>query len=260
MTILTKEQNASWDEKGYFIIEKYATQETCQAMLDFAVRLSREADEAQTTKKSQAFSIGKSLVVLEKKVNPDGAQAEDYVSKIFSIHRESPFKEFCEDDRLLDLVEGLLGPELDCFLSQFIFKNPKAMGQPWHQDSHYFKFDRTPQVGVWLAVTEATLDNGCLHVLPGSHKEPVHAHVPDKRPEANYAYVEIVDHDMSLSIPVLLQAGDLLIFHSHLMHKSKDNVSKGIRAAMVCHYAQAGTKDQSSSPVNDWMPVRRQTK
>ena len=54
-----------------------------------------------------------------------------------------------------------------------------------------------PVVGVWLAVTEATLDNGCLHVLPGSHHEPVHEHVADRRPNANFGYVEIVDHDMS---------------------------------------------------------------
>ena len=90
------------------------------------------------------------------------------------------------------------GPSLDCFLSQFIFKNPGAWGQPWHQDSYYFPFDPArPIVGVWLAVTEATLENGCLHVLPGSHREPVHEHVPDRRPNANYGYVEIVDHDMA---------------------------------------------------------------
>ena len=54
-----------------------------------------------------------------------------------------------------------------------------------------------PGRGIWLAVTRATLANGCLHVLPGSHVEPVHEHVPDPRPGANYGYVEIVDHDMA---------------------------------------------------------------
>ena len=64
--------------------------------------------------------------------------------------------------------------DVSCFLSQFIFKNPGAWGQPWHQDSLYFPFEPArPVVGVWLAVTEATLENGCLHVLPGSNHEPV---------------------------------------------------------------------------------------
>ena len=145
---------------------------------------------------------------------------------------------------------------MDCFLSQFIFKNPGAWGQPWHQDEYYFPFDRHPQVGFWLAVTEANLDNGCLYVLPGSHKEPVHEHIPDRRPNANVGYVEIVDHDMSEAVPVLMDPGDLLVFHSRLMHRSHDNRSEGIRAAMVYHVSEHGTVDSwEKSPVNDWLPL-----
>ena len=82
-------------------------------------------------------------------------------------------------------------------------------------------------------------------MLPGSHTEPVHTHVPDRRPGANYGYFEIVDHDMSASEPVLMDPGDLLVFDSHLMHCSTDNESDGIRAAMVYHYAVAGTVDHT---------------
>jgi ectoine hydroxylase-related dioxygenase (phytanoyl-CoA dioxygenase family) len=113
---------------------------------------------------------------------------------------------------------------------------------------------------VWLAVTEATLQNGCLHVLPGSQAQPVHQHVPDRRPGANYGYFEIVDHDMAASEPVLMAPGDLLVFDSHLMHRSTDNESTGIRAAMVYHYASAGTIDHSEEywpSTYDWVPVRR---
>jgi ectoine hydroxylase-related dioxygenase (phytanoyl-CoA dioxygenase family) len=155
----------------------------------------------------------------------------------------------------------LIAPDIDVFLSQFIFKTAGAWGQPWHQDSLYFPFEPArPVVGVWLAVTEATLVNGCLHVLPGSQTEPVHAHVPDRRPGANYGYFEIIDHDMSLSEPVLMSAGDLLVFDSHLMHRSTDNESTGIRAAMVYHYATSGSVDHSAeywSSSNAWVPVRR---
>jgi ectoine hydroxylase-related dioxygenase (phytanoyl-CoA dioxygenase family) len=116
---------------------------------------------------------------------------------------------------------------------------------------------------VWLAVTESAADNGPLWVLPGSHREPVHEVVPDTREHANFAYVEIVDHDMHGEIPVLMQPGDLLLFHSHLMHRSTDNSSDRRRAAMVYHYGMADTVDNSEqewgfSPENvDWMPVRR---
>ena len=71
------------------------------------------------------------------------------------------------------------------------------------------------------------------------------------------------DHDMTDAVPVLMRAGDLLLFHSHLMHKSTDNVSSTRRAAMVYHFGEAGTVDQSQekwglTPPNiDWMSVRR---
>ena len=110
-------------------------------------------------------------------------------------------------------------------------------------------------------VVDHTPDNGCLQVVPGSHTQPVHDHVPDHRPGANYGYVEIVDHDMDDAVPVPMAPGDLLVFDSHLMHRSTDNVSDGLRAAMVFHLAAAGTTDHTVEhrgyTVNDWIPVRR---
>src|SRR5690606_11803468 len=170
---------------------------------------------------------------------------EDRISKVFRLHRDPSFERFARDPALLDLVAELLGEDVDCFLSQFIFKTPGAYGQPWHQDALYFPFEPDRQLGVWLAVSAATLDNGCLQVLPGSHTEPVHAHQRDQRPGSNYGYLEIVDHDMSGAIPVLMEPGDVLLFHSHLMHCSTDNRTSAIRAAMVYHYSPAGTVDRA---------------
>jgi ectoine hydroxylase-related dioxygenase (phytanoyl-CoA dioxygenase family) len=204
--------------------------------------------------------VSPALVVPEARGNANARFPEDLISKVFRLHRDSVFEELARDDALLDLVAELLGPDVDCFLSQFILKTPGAYGQPWHQDALYFPFEPDRQLGVWLAVSEATLANGCLHVLPGSHREPVHAHVKDARPGSNYGYLEIVDHDMASAIPVPMQPGDLLVFHSHLMHRSTDNESDAIRAAMVYHYSPAGTVDRAPrgpTYVNDWMPVRR---
>ena len=250
--MLTSEQRESWCRDGFFLLPGFVDPSLCRAMHERAVELAREA--------GGAGMAGSAFVVPEARVDPAGREPEDGVSKIFKLHRDQPlFRAFVQDERLLAVLADLIGPGLDCFLSQFIFKNRGAMGQPWHQDSHYFPFDRAPQVGIWLAVTEATPENGCLQVVPGSHREPLHEHVPDPRPGANMGYVEIVDHDMSAGIPVRMQPGDLLVFHSHLMHRSRDNEGAELRAAMVYHLAQAGTVDHASpgAPINDWMPVRR---
>jgi hypothetical protein len=247
---------------GFVLYPNFADAAVGQAMLDDVVDLARRAADGQ--------DIEGPLVKHESQGNLQSGQPESFVSRIFRLHRRRVFLNFLHDPRVAQIIAAAIGPDVDCFLSQFIFKNPGAWGQPWHQDSYYFPFEpRRPVTALWLAVTEATLENGCLHVLPGSQNEPVHKHIRDRREKANQGYVEIVDHDMKDSQPCLLQPGDLMVFDSHLMHRSTDNVSNGIRAAMVWHFAAAGTIDPGidygdgrsvPSPVNDWMPYLRDAK
>jgi phytanoyl-CoA hydroxylase len=193
----------------------------------------------------------------------DAPQPEDTVSKVFRVHQRAPFDEIARRPALLDAIAAILGTnDVDCFLSQFIFKNPGAWGQPCHQDSFYFPFTPArPVLGAWIAASDARLDNGCLYVVPESHREAVHEHVRDRRENANVGYMEIVDHNLDNAVAVEMQPGDLLLFDSHLMHFSRDNASNRRRAAMVYHYAPAGTADhtveQRGYTINDWVPVRR---
>jgi ectoine hydroxylase-related dioxygenase (phytanoyl-CoA dioxygenase family) len=255
--LLTTVDLDAYERDGFVRIEGFASAEVCDAMLARVVELARLA--------ADGVDISPPFVMPEEQADfrDRPATPEELVSKIFRLARDPVFEAFAASDTVVDLVGQVIpAVDLDCFLSQFIFKNRGAWGQPWHQDAYYFPFEPPrPVVGVWLAVTEANLENGCLHVLPGSHREPVATHVPDQRPDANYGYMEIVDHDVSASVPVLMQPGDLLLFDSHLMHRSTDNDSPGIRAAMVFHYAAADTVDRTEEfrgyTVNDWMPVRR---
>ena len=253
---LSDEQTAAFHRDGFVRLESFADTAVGQAMLARVIELARAA--------AAGDDIGPAFVMPEQQPDLGERPApEDLVSKIFRLARDPVFHDFITQPEVTALAAPLIGTDdLDCFLSQFIFKNPGAWGQPWHQDSYYFPFEPArPVIGLWLAVTEATLANGCLHVLPGSHAEPVHDHIPDPRSGANYGYVEIVDHDMSGALPVLMHPGDLLVFDSHLMHRSTDNASPGLRAAMVFHLARAGTTDRTMDlrgyTVNDWIPVRR---
>jgi ectoine hydroxylase-related dioxygenase (phytanoyl-CoA dioxygenase family) len=248
---LTADQREQWERDGSFRIDGFADASVGMAMLDDVVATVHAADAGADTQGA--------LVLPEAQPGFSGARPEDRISKVFKLHRRPVFRSFVESPAVAALLVELLGPDVDVFLSQFIFKNPGAWGQPWHQDSFYFPFDPPrPVVGVWLAVTAATLENGCLHVLPGSQAGPIATHVPDRREGANYGYVEIVDHDMAGSTPVLMSPGDLLVFDSHLMHCSTDNESDTIRAAMVFHFCRAGTVDHTpDSPVNDFVPLLR---
>jgi phytanoyl-CoA hydroxylase len=246
---MTNDERLSWQTNGYFVIRGFADPSDMKPLAQRVVEIARSADEGVDV--SPALIMPEAL--LAEADTPEGR-----LSKIFRIHRQEPlFRRFCEEPRLLAKVCHLLGPDVDCFLSQFIFKHPGALGQPWHQDEWYFRMTPAPQVGVWLAVTEATRDNGPLWVMPGSHNEEINENViGDPREGANFAYVEIRDADTSGEEMLLMEPGDLLLFHSHLRHRSTDNRSDRSRAAMVYHFAKHSTTGIDAGN-QDWLPVAR---
>ena len=253
---MTKDQQVSWNESGYILIPNFVEESFCNDMNNEVTNIIKSIIPEDSAF-SHAYAGDGHIAIREMKPSPDAKNIEDEISKLFRIHSRGIFNTFINNKNLCDILEDILGPDVDCFLSQFIFKNPGAWGQPWHQDSSYFPFDREPQVAAWLATSEATLENGCLVVLPGSHQESLHEHLPDDREGSNYGYTEIKDHDFSKEMPVVLNKGDLLLFHSFLMHKSYDNKSNSRRTAMVYHFAETGTGyGEVDSPTNEWISIR----
>jgi phytanoyl-CoA hydroxylase len=255
-----------WARDGFFIVPGLVGTQSVGRIEAEVIERIRADPPARHAGRASYLSGDNYLVTLETAPSPSAIHPEDCVSKVFNCHAEGETRRVAESDSIVDQVAELLGADLDCFQSQFIFKNSGVAGQPWHQDSLYFDFTLQPQVGVWLALSRATLENGCLWVLPGSQREPIHRHVPDRRPQANRGYLEIVDHEFDGRISVTMEPGDVLFFHSFLMHMSTDNVTDYRRSAMVYHYGRAGTQISPRVPpdrvaalnaVNRWIPVRR---
>ena len=253
---LSQTQKQSWNEKGFILIPNFFPEDKCIEINQTVIAIVRSM-VGNSKEFNHAYIDQGHIGIREMKPSHKIENIEDEMSKVFRLHQTGIFNEFIKRDDLLNIVEDILGENIDCFLSQFIFKNPGAWGQPWHQDSSYFPFDRAPQVGAWLATSAATKENGCLVILPGSHKEVIHEHLPDDRPGSNYGYTEIKDHDFKKEMPLFLNTGDLLLFHSFLMHKSYDNKSNNRRTAMVYHFAETGTDfGELDSPTNEWISVR----
>lgn len=245
---LTAEQRAGWDRDGFFILPGFAERPVLDAMVDRIVELAQLLEQPDRRP---------DLIATPEKVLDGQIDPERRLSKIFRLMRTEPvFRDFATDSRLLPILADLIGPDVACFLSQFIFKNPGALGQPWHQDNYYFRMRPLPQVALWLACSASTLDNGPLWVVPGSHNEAIHDAEPDTREDAGLFYVEITTADTRSEQVVLMDPGDLLVFHSHLRHRSTDNRSDDRRAAMVYHYAHP----DSTGPFTfnqDWVDVLR---
>jgi phytanoyl-CoA hydroxylase len=242
LDLLTADQARSWTKNGYFILRGVVDAETCARMTQEAISTFTASEGGSSAIGGHHLGEGGAIAVEEAAKINSGEAPDMRMSKLFNIHRKEPFLSFALDPAIRKVMRAILGPEVACFNSQYIFKNPGVWGQPWHQDSLYYAFDRMPQVGVWLATSRATVENGCLFVAPGSHREPIHRVVPDDRPGSNYGYLEVVDYDFERAEPVLMETGDVLIFHSFLMHMSNDNNSDERRSALVYHYANANTQ------------------
>jgi len=245
---ISRRQRDDWNEQGFFLLRGFANETILTQMVDRVNVLARLIADGEPRP---------DLIAQEEARLSAQPEPADRLSKLFRVMRTEPvFRSFGTESELLAILADLLGPDVDCFLSQFIFKHPGALGQPWHQDNFYFRLEPPMQVGVWLACSEATLENGPLWVAPGSHRESIHDVVADQRPGANPGYVAIVDADVSGALPVLMEPGDLLVFHSHLRHMSTDNESDRTRAAMVYHYASADTIGGRQFN-QDWVEVLR---
>jgi len=258
-----QERRTAWNEQGFFHARGLLTPAEAAALETEVIDRIR-ADPPARHAGEVFYMAGPNYGIFpEKEASPGAEHPEDFVAKVFNCHAEGLALAVARRPEIVERVAEILGPDLACFQSQFILKNPGVIGQPWHQDSYYFRFDRQPQVGVWVALSRATLENGCLWVLPGSHRNDILEHVPDRRPGANRGYLEIVGQDDSARVPSLMEPGDVLFFHSYLAHMSTDNVADHRRTAMVYHYGRAGTQPSSEAAghslahVNRWVPVRR---
>lgn len=147
---------------------------------------------------------------------------------------------FVRHDRLIELAAALLGPDLELYWDQAVYKLPDtARDFPWHQDNGYTPVEPEEYLTVWLALSEVTLQNGCLWVLPGSHREGIQPHLDTPIGKA-------ADTAGRAGVPVEARTGDVLAFSSLLLHKSGPNTSTRERKAYIVQYAQAGVRDKSS--------------
>jgi ectoine hydroxylase-related dioxygenase (phytanoyl-CoA dioxygenase family) len=146
------------------------------------------------------------------------------------------------DDRLLDVAECFLGPDLALFASHYIAK-PPGDGQPvlWHQDAAYWPLDPMEVVTAWLAIDSSTTENGCMRVIPGSHRGPV-LDVREGDGESVLGSEVAADVDETAAVPVELAPGDVSVHHPNLIHGSEANHSPHRRAGLTIRYIPTTTR------------------
>jgi hypothetical protein len=140
---------------------------------------------------------------------------------------------------ILDAVEDLIGPNILVYTSTWFIKEPDSTAiAAWHQDATYFGLRPYVHVTAWLALTDATAENGCMEFLPGSHHRGQLPHragvVAGSVNRAGQAVVVEIDDAPAVHAP--LRAGEFSLHHTLCLHRSQPNRSSGRRIGLAISY------------------------
>lgn len=127
-----------------------------------------------------------------------------------------------------------------CMQSMLFVKGPGMPGQAWHQDERFIPTRDRSLIGVWIALDDATITNGCLEVIPGSHRAGyIHPFRPHGRPDEFDPTDEAYGFDTAETVTLEVSRGSVVFFNGYLLHRSQRNRSGGYRRALVNHYCNA---------------------
>lgn len=235
---LSAEQKDFYDRQGYLLVRGLFSGADLLPWL-------RRLDDILTGQvaRPDTMLVMKDIMVAKGRVQ--AARPQDAIAKVQDLQDDPVFATYLDHDKLLDVVENFCGPDIATVHNMLINKPPNVDGRhPLHQDLLYFPFrpeDRI--VATWTALEPVNRDNGCLAVIPGSHREGLreHGNIDDNR-DINLAYFGAKDVDIERRVHVEMDAGDVLFFHPLLLHGSGRNRSPGYRRAISSHYADAGCR------------------
>ena len=159
--------------------------------------------------------------------------------------------EMMRNDRILDTVEDLIGENILCWNTLFWIKEPRTKAYvSWHQDLNYWGLDTDDLITVWLALSPATVESGCMSVLPGSHKGEFMPHEDlyrdDNMLTRGQEISVVVDESKTVAMP--LRPGQVSLHNGRLAHASSPNRSDDRRIGISFHYMPTRTRQI----VGDW--------
>jgi len=172
---------------------------------------------------------------------------DEIIRKYLAFHFPHKFSNHIKDilyhKNIVENLQNVIGPNVKSMQSMLFVKAAGKPGQAWHQDEFYIPTRDRSLTAIWIAIDDATIENGCLWVIPGSHKPgiiwPQRQH-NDPRFDAageSFGYEPFSEKN---AVPVELKSGSAILFNGYLLHRSLPNVKKnGFRRALANHYMSA---------------------
>lgn len=235
MLELTPDQLRDYEEQGYVVLHDLFAAEEMDRIRGIVDALDEEAERELAAQARKGDFISK-------------AGAINFTTNINFRHPD--LQGFIADRRFVDLTTAILGPDTRLYWDQSVYKRPEASRDfPWHQDNGYAPTDPVHYLTCWLALEDATIENGCIWVQPGTHRK---GFVPHVKTDIGY----ICYYGEEEGVPVELKKGSMVAFHSLLFHRSTPNRSKTeTRKGYVIQYSVDGMRNPATGVVYRNGPV-----
>ena len=182
---------------------------------------------------------------------PESVSDEDAIGRILCIHQphfvSETIEKYVKHPKICGILSQITAAHLPfwdgsvkCMQSMLFVKPPNFQGQAWHQDEIYIPTRDRSLIGAWIAMDDANVENGCLWVLPGSHRQgylyPQRNHEnPDEFDFAQESY----GFDGFSEVPIEVETGALVFFNGYLLHRSRKNRGNTFRRVLVNHYCNS---------------------
>jgi ectoine hydroxylase-related dioxygenase (phytanoyl-CoA dioxygenase family) len=219
-----------YEQDGYTVLADALSAGEVQALRDEAVRICREELGAVDGVRRAAAD------------EPDEQVVREYLCIHFPHKLSDLMYTTLAHPAVVDALTGIIGPNVKAMQSMLFIKSEGKPGQAWHQDELFIPTRDRSLTAAWIALDDATVENGCLWVLPGSHRRGVLYPDRDHRDPRFDCEVEAYDFPYrdEDAVAVEVPAGSVVVFNGYLLHMSLPNTGRhGLRRALVNHYMSA---------------------
>ena len=251
---LSNDQCDFFFTNGYLVIQDFFTNEVCDILQErIKTLIENNEDEIPKTvfstetnehaKKQYFLDSGDKIHYFFEAgaFDEQGVQTrpfEQSINKIgHALHELDPiFRQYSRDERIKSIGHQLGLKKVGLVQSMYIFKQPGIGAEVLcHQDSTYIYGQKSDALGFWFALEDATLENGCLEVIPCPDNTPLKQRMFRQDNEIYFEEYDASPWPENNSIPLPVEKGTLILLHGRVPHKSKANLSTRSRHAYTLH-------------------------
>jgi ectoine hydroxylase-related dioxygenase (phytanoyl-CoA dioxygenase family) len=218
-------------------------------------------EEQKTQFHEKGYLLGLPPIYTPEEVDALNAGLEEHLAlleddedskEIREWHEASRFLfDICMNEKILDYVEDLIGPDFYMWASNFFIKEPKTLETvAWHQDSYYWPLTPPESLTVWIAFRDSDEENGAMEVIPGSHNAGLLRHNKmDDTESVLTLECDTAQFREDEKVPLSIKAGCISIHDDKIVHGSPANPSDRPRVAFTVRYSKTKVKcDTSVNP------------